>query len=110
MLALLAGAGWLIYLLAPVITPFAISAVLAYFGDPLVDRLEKASIWRWKLGRTIAVSIVFILMLSLLTVVMLIIVPLLVEQVRLFIHRLPEWIEWFSGTALPWLANKAGRI
>ena len=38
LLALLAGAGWLIYLLAPVITPFAISAVLAYFGDPLVDR------------------------------------------------------------------------
>ena len=39
MLALLAGGGWLVYLLAPVITPFAISAVLAYLGDPLVDRL-----------------------------------------------------------------------
>ena len=34
MLALLAGSCWLVYLLAPVITPFAISAVLAYFGDP----------------------------------------------------------------------------
>lgn len=108
MLALLAGTGWLVYLLAPVITPFAISAVLAYFGDPLVDRLEKTSIWRWEMGRTIAVSIVFVLMLSLLTVVMLIIVPLLAEQVRLLIHRLPEWIEWFSGTAFPWIANKAG--
>ena len=59
MLAALVAGGWLIYLLAPVITPFAISAVLAYFGDPLVDRLEKASIWKWKLGRTVAVSIVF---------------------------------------------------
>lgn len=108
MLALLAGAGWLIYLLAPVITPFAISGVLAYFGDPLVDRLEKTTIGRWKVGRTIAVSIVFFLMLSLLTVVMLIIVPLLIEQVRLLILRLPEWIEWFSGTALPWVANKVG--
>ena len=108
MLALLAGTGWLVYLLAPVITPFAISAVLAYFGDPLVDRLEKTSIWRWKMGRTIAVSIVFILMLALLTVVMLIIIPLLAEQVRLLIHRLPEWIEWFSGTAFPWIANKVG--
>ena len=107
-LALLAGGGWLIYLLAPVITPFAISAVLAYFGDPLVDRLEKASIGRWKVGRTLAVSIVFILMLAFLTVVLLIIAPLLVEQIRLFIHRLPQWIEWFSGTALPWLAGKAG--
>jgi len=108
MLALLAGGGWLVYLLAPVITPFAISAVLAYFGDPLVDRLERFSIGRWKVGRTVAVSIVFVLMLVFLTVVLLIIAPLLVEQIRLFIHRLPQWIEWFSGTALPWLASKAG--
>jgi len=108
LLAVLAGGGWLIYLLAPVITPFAISAVLAYLGDPLADRLEKVSIWRWKLGRTVAVSIVFVLLLSLLTVFLLIIVPLLVEQIRLLVHRLPQWIEWFSDTALPWLASKAG--
>lgn len=107
-LALLAATGFLVYLLAPVITPFAISAVLAYFGDPWVDRLEKTSIWKWTLGRTLAVSIVFVLLLSLLTVVLLIIVPLLLEQTRLLIQRLPEWIEWFSGTALPWLAGKAG--
>ena len=107
-LALLTAGGWLVYLLAPVITPFAISAVLAYFGDPLVDRLEKVSIWRWKVGRTVAVSIVFVLMLSLMTIILLIIMPLLIDQVRLFIHRLPQWIEWFSGTALPWLASKAG--
>jgi len=108
MLALLVGAGWLIYLLAPVITPFAISAVLAYVGDPFVDRLEKVSIGRWKVGRTVAVSIVFILMLLLLIVVLLIVVPLLVEQIRLLIHLFPRWVEWFSGTALPWLAGKLG--
>ena len=108
MLALLAGGGWLVYLLAPVITPFAISAVLAYFGDPLVDRLEKASVWRWKVGRALAVVIVFFLMLSILTVVLLIVIPMLIEQIRLLIHRFPEWIEWFSSTALPWLAAKAG--
>jgi predicted PurR-regulated permease PerM len=108
LLALLVGACWLLYLLAPVITPFAISAVLAYFGDPLVDRLQKVSVWRWTVGRTLAVCIVFVLMLALLIVILLIIVPLLAEQVRLFIHRLPEWIEWFSAVALPWLAGKAG--
>jgi len=107
-LALLAGGGWLVYLLAPVITPFAISAVLAYLGDPLVDRLEKFSIKRWKVGRTLAVSIVFVLMLSLLTVVLLILIPLLIDQIRLLIHLFPRWIEWFSGTGLPWLAGKLG--
>jgi predicted PurR-regulated permease PerM len=107
-LALLAGGGWLVYLLAPVITPFAISAVLAYLGDPVVDRLQKVSLGRWKVNRTVAVSIVFTLMLSLLTVVLLIIIPLLAEQIRVLIHLLPQWIEWFSATALPWLATKFG--
>ena len=107
-LARLAGGGWLIYLLAPVITPFAISAVLAYLGDPLTDRLQKVSVGRWKFGRTLAVIIVFTLMLTLLTVVLLIIIPLLVEQVRTLIHLFPRWIEWFSGTVLPWLAGKFG--
>ena len=32
--------GWLVYLLSPILTPFLISALLAYLGDPLVDRLE----------------------------------------------------------------------
>lgn len=108
MLALLLGAGWLIYLLAPVITPFAISAVLAYFGDPLVDRLEDTRVWRWKIGRVLAVCIVFVLLLTLLTVTLLIIIPMLVDQIRLLVQRLPEWIEWFSATAMPWLASTAG--
>jgi len=108
LLALLAGGGWLVYLLAPVITPFAISAVLAYFGDPIVDRLERVSIWRWKVGRTVAVSIVFLLMLALLTVILLILIPLLADQIRLLVERFPQWIEWFSGTVLPWIAGKLG--
>ena len=107
-LALLVGTGWLIYLLAPVITPFAISAVLAYFGDPLVDRLEDTRVWRWKIGRVLAVCIVFVLLLTLLTLTLLIIIPMLVDQTRLFIERLREWIEWFSTTAMPWLASTAG--
>ncbi len=108
LLALLAGGGWLVYLLAPVITPFAISAVLAYFGDPIVDRLERVSIWRWKVGRTVAVSIVFMLMVVLITIILLILVPLLADQIRLLVERFPQWIEWFSGTVLPWVAGKLG--
>ncbi|SVC47829.1 uncharacterized protein METZ01_LOCUS300683, partial [marine metagenome] len=49
-------AGWLIWLLAPVLTPFVAAALLAYIGDPLADRLE-----RFKLPRTIAVVVVFML-------------------------------------------------
>jgi len=108
LLALISAVGWLVYLLAPVITPFAISAVLAYFGDPIVDRLERLRLWRWNLGRTVAVSIVFLLMLTMLTVILLILIPSLADQIRLLVERFPQWIEWFSGTVLPWIAGKLG--
>ncbi|MCK5639749.1 MAG: AI-2E family transporter, partial [Gammaproteobacteria bacterium] len=51
-------AGWLSYLLAPVLTPFLIAALLAYMGDPIVDRLES-----WGLSRSLSVITVFILLL-----------------------------------------------
>ena len=39
--------GWLLYLLHPILSPFLIGILLAYLGDPLVDRLE-----RHRLSRT----------------------------------------------------------
>ena len=42
--------GGLLYLLAPVLTPFVAAALLAYIGDPLADRLQ-----RLRLPRTLAV-------------------------------------------------------
>jgi len=107
-LAVLLLCGWLVYRLAAVLTPFAVATALAYFGDPLVDRLQRVSVWRWKIGRSLAVSVVFVLLLSLLVLVLLILVPALLEQVHLLIKRLPAWLDWFSATALPWLAAKTG--
>ena len=52
----LALAGWLLYLLAPVLTPFIAAALLAYIGDPLADRLQ-----RLRMPRTLAVVSVFLL-------------------------------------------------
>src|SRR4051812_44349762 len=54
MLALVAVICFLVWLLAPVLMPFAIAAMLAYLGDPLADRLQRLG-----MGRTMAVSIVF---------------------------------------------------
>jgi hypothetical protein len=41
----------LLYLLAPVLTPFLFAALLAYLGDPLIDRLEAR-----KMSRSLAVT------------------------------------------------------
>jgi predicted PurR-regulated permease PerM len=107
-LAALVVLGWLIYLLAPVITPFAASAALAYFGDPLVDRLEKIRIRNWVVGRTLAVVLVFGLMILLFALLLVVIVPLLLDQFRQLTARLPAYIDWLSDTAWPWLAAQLG--
>ena len=107
-LALVIGTGWLLYLLAPVITPFVISAGLAYLGDPLVDRLERLKFFRWHLSRTVAVVLVFVLISAALFLVLLIPLPLLREQIEHLVKKAPEMFEWIVGTALPWLQAKFG--
>ena len=43
LLAITVFSGWLFYQLSPVLMPFFIATLLAYLGDPLVDKLEKLS-------------------------------------------------------------------
>jgi predicted PurR-regulated permease PerM len=63
---------------------------------------------RWKLGRTLAVVLVFLIMTTVFVVLLLIIVPLLTEQVRLLVNRFPDYVEWLSGAAWPWIAGQLG--
>ena len=99
---------WLFHALAPVITPFAISAALAFLADPLVDRLERLKIAKWHFSRTLAVVIVFVLMSAGLWVLLLIVLPLLRDQLEHLIEKAPAILEWIAGTALPWVQEKLG--
>jgi predicted PurR-regulated permease PerM len=107
-LVLVIAAGWLFYALAPVITPFVISAGLAFLGDPLVDRLERVRIFQWKFSRTVAVVVVFLLISTLLFVVLLFFLPLLRDQVERLVEKAPAMFEWLVHTAMPWLQQKLG--
>ncbi|HET6565113.1 MAG TPA: AI-2E family transporter, partial [Xanthomonadales bacterium] len=105
---LLAVLLWLVYRLAPVITPFAMAAALAYLGDPLVDRLQLVKVRNWTVGRTLAVSIVFLLMSLLVLGLLLIVIPMTLEQVRHLIDRTPVIVAWVAETAMPWIESKLG--
>ena len=107
-LALSIGLGWLVYRLAPVITPFAISAGLAYLGDPLVDRLQRLRLAKWQVSRTVAVLSVFALMVAAFVAGLLIVLPLLRDQVLHLVERAPAMLEWLAGTAMPWLQARLG--
>ncbi|OQX02887.1 MAG: AI-2E family transporter, partial [Thiothrix lacustris] len=60
----------LLYVLAPILMPFLAGALLAYLGDPLVDRLES-----WKLSRTASVTVVFLTICLALVLFFLFLVP-----------------------------------
>lgn len=92
----------LLYLLAPVLTPFLIAAVLAYIGDPLVDRLEP------RLKRTGAVVTVFLILSLMALLVLLVLVPMLERQIALLIHNLPQYIDWLQQKVLPGLFGYFG--
>ncbi|HSJ48112.1 MAG TPA: AI-2E family transporter [Gammaproteobacteria bacterium] len=103
-LGMLLVSGWLIYLLAPVLTPFLVAALIAYLGSPLVERLQGA-----RLSRTSAVVLVFVLFTLAVLILMLFLVPLLVKQIEAaLVVQLPRTLDWLQGTALPFLGGLAG--
>ena len=99
-LALVVLTGSLIYLLAPVLTPFLISVLLSYLGDPLVDRLERMGV-----SRTVSVLIVFVGMLLFGFAAFLVVVPALQAQITILIHNIPTAIEWLQQWLVPKISS-----
>jgi len=95
----LAAGAWLVYLLSPILTPFVVAALLAYLGDPLVDRLEAR-----RLPRSVAVSVVFTVILGLMVLALLVLVPRVESQVSKLVIKLPVYLEWMKENLLPHLA------
>ncbi len=99
----IAATGWLVYLLAPVLSPFMVAALLAYLGDPVVDRLE-----RGRFSRNWAVIVVFTLIFLLLVLVLLLLIPQIEKQLVYLIQKLPGYIDAIQQKVIPWVANRLG--
>ena len=95
--------GWLLYLLAPILTPFVAGALLAYIGDPLADRLQ-----RLRMPRSLAVVLVFVLTFVVLGLLVLLIVPLIRSQVAAFLEALPAIVANFEQVWLPRISDWLG--
>lgn len=90
----------LIYLLAPVLTPFLVGAFLAYLVNPLIHHLM-----RLHLSRSVSVIIVFVTLFSILIVGILLLIPLIQEQINALILLIPVAINWFQYTLIPSVAT-----
>lgn len=85
-----------VWLLGPILAPFLIAAGLAYLGDPLVDRLETL-----RLSRTAAVLLVFAVLTLFFAILVLLLVPLLEHQIRVFVANLPRYAQWLQERIEP---------
>ncbi|WP_434680359.1 AI-2E family transporter [Pseudomonas sp. R1-18] len=92
-----------IFLLHPILMPFLVALLLAYMGDPLVDRLEKLG-----LSRTLSVVAVFGLFTLILMALLLVLVPMLAKQLMRLYELAPQMLDWLQHTAMPWVQAKFG--
>lgn len=88
------------WLLAPVLTPFIVAAVLAYVLHPLVERLAAR-----RVPRALAVALVEVGALIAALGVVLLIVPILSRQLPLLREQIPLFADRLNHGLVPWLAH-----
>jgi len=95
--------GVVLWLLAPILTPFVFAAMLGWLGDPTVDRLQRRG---W--SRQAAVTLVFCTMTLCVLIALVLLVPMFERQLHILFESLPHYRDWFMGTALPWVERRTG--
>ncbi|WP_404379909.1 AI-2E family transporter [Caenispirillum salinarum] len=85
-----------LWVLREVLLPFVAGMAIAYFLDPVADRLQK-----WGLSRLMATVVVTAGIVAVLVAALLLLVPLLQAQVMSFLVRLPGYIDMLREAAEP---------
>ncbi len=82
----------LLWLLGDVILPFVLGGAVAYFLDPVADRLERLGA-----SRAVAVTLITLLALFVFIVMVLLVIPTLVEQTVNLFNTAPELFRELQG-------------
>lgn len=90
----------LLWLLAPVLTPFIVAAVLAYALHPAVERLAAR-----RVPRVLAVVLIEVAFIVALLAVLLLIVPILSKELPLLREQIPTFADRLNRSLSPWLAQ-----
>jgi predicted PurR-regulated permease PerM len=96
---------FLVWLFSGILLPFVAGMAIAYFLDPLADKLEARG-----LSRTVATAIITALFFLFLVFVLLLIVPLIGSQLAGFLERLPGYISDLRTQAGPYIQHIADKI
>ncbi|MEM7067899.1 MAG: AI-2E family transporter [Pseudomonadota bacterium] len=96
-----------LWLFADILLPFIAGMALAYFLDPVADKLEKMGA-----SRMVATSIILIVFVLLFLLFLMVVVPILANQIAGFLDRLPELVSQLqalvASTESKWLRELIG--
>lgn len=93
-----------LWILGDTLLPFVLGAAIAYFLDPVADRLERAGLSRVFATAVISAGVILVFALTIL-----LIVPALIEQVRQAIDAAPgllDRLQTWIGTLFPRFSNE----
>jgi len=93
----------LLYFLSPILAPFLFAAILAYISNPLVSWLA-----RHRVRRALGVVLVMLLLGGLFVLLLLILLPLFIKEVRLLSERLPGFLAQLNDNLVPWIKARFG--
>lgn len=93
----------LLHWLGPILTPFLIGAILAYFGSPPVTWAQRHGV-----PRTVGTLLVIVVILLLLLALLLVLVPLVQNEVTQLARRLPALATDAYASLAPWLHDRFG--
>ncbi len=91
-------------LLRGVLLPFVVGMAAAYILDPAADRLQRVGF-----GRTLATLVLTALFFSVLIAFVLLLLPVIVNQIVELAARLPDYLENLRSRVVPWVAQLLDR-
>ncbi len=89
-----------LYLLRGVLLPFVAGMAIAYFLDPLADRLERVG-----LSRTLATAVITLGFFSVFGILLFLLIPVLEQQITTFVLRLPGYVVVLNERVRPLLKD-----
>ncbi len=97
---------WLLYTLRGVLAPVFFAFLIAYMLDPLVDRIEESRFLRGRsYGRAVGIAVILLGFFVVTAVGVLVLVPMVFEEVAAFLRRLPDLVARSRAEWEPLLAE-----
>lgn len=95
-----------LFLASPILSPFIISLILAYFVMPLADSIEK----KFKMNR-IAVSLLLVTFITTLFVsIWIFLIPIIYDQVTYFVKSIPEYNAYINKQVVPLINEYLAKV